>query len=125
MFACLALVLSACSGGSEIVGEWKLTNFDIGIEIAEEQREMFDAMEKEMIENSTLTFGSDGSYEQYNKDENGPVTVTGTYKLEGEKLTIWSDGGVDEMNCEITDKGELITSYEDEGSVYKMTYKRK
>ena len=145
---CLAIGLSSCSGSIEdavgemeemadeakeemkaeptIVGDWGLSDFDMGMEIPPAQAEMFDAMKKEMIANGTMSYKEDGTYIQNDMMNGQIVKKTGTYSVDGMKLTTTSEDGTSatiEMTS-LTDT-EMAFAIEDRGNTMTMTYARK
>ena len=118
----IALVLSSCA--PSIVGEWQLSNFDMGMEIPEEQKEMFDKMIEEMKENSTIVFKADGTFTSKQSVMGEVTEETGTYKLDGDKLSTTADGKTEELNVELS-KSSLVINVVDRGQKMSMTFERK
>ena len=145
---CLAIGLSSCSGSIEgmasdlediadeakdemeaeptIVGDWGLSDFDLGTNIPEDKKELFANMKKEMIAYSTVTYNADGTYTQNDMMQGQIITQTGTYSFDGDKLTTAIEGG-DETITHISKltETEVAFSIDDNGNTLTMTYTRK
>lgn len=142
---CLALGLTACTSSLEgtaadlekiaedmkaepkVIGDWGLSDFDLGMEIPAEQQEMFDTMKKEMVAVSTMSYKDDGTYSQNDLMQGEVVTQTGTYHVVNGKLTTINDETDIPSTTEIISltETELVLSIEDQGNTIKMTYTRK
>lgn len=142
---CLALGLTACTSSLEgtaadlekiaedmkaepkVIGDWGLSDFDLGMEIPAEQQEMFDTMKKEMVAVSTMSYKDDGTYSQNDLMQGEVITQTGTYHVVNGKLTTINDETDIPSTTEIISltETELVLSIEDQGNTIKMTYTRK
>ena len=135
----IAIGLTSCSGSIEdaaagleemvaeptMVGDWKLADFDMGMEIPAEQAEMFETMKQEMIANSTMSYKEDGTYSQSDMMQGQAVTKTGTYSVDGDQLTTTSSEGVaTTVNISSLTDTEASFSMEERGSKMTMTYTR-
>lgn len=112
------------ASGPSIVGTWQLSDFDMGMEIPEEQKEMFDKMMEEMKANSAMTFKADGTFMSKQSVMGDIKEESGTYKLDGNKLTTTSDGKTETLDVEISDKTMKI-QLEDRGQTLTMTFSKK
>lgn len=143
----LAIGLTSCSGSIEdaasgleelaedmkeeatseptMVGDWKLSDFDLGQEIPAEQAEMFEAMKQEMIANSTMSYKADGTYSQSDMMQGQATTKTGTYSVEGDQLTTTSEDGITTtVKIASLTETEASFSMEERGNTMTMTYTR-
>jgi major membrane immunogen (membrane-anchored lipoprotein) len=68
-----------------VVGTWKLTEFDMGMEVPKGKEKAFEDMKKKMLAETSFTFNEDGTMSATN-----PVVKEsqGTYTYEDSKLTI-------------------------------------
>ena len=108
-----------------MVGDWKLADFDMGMEIPAEQAEMFETMKQEMIANSTMSYKEDGTYSQSDMMQGQAVTKTGTYSVDGDQLTTTSSEGVaTTVNISSLTDTEASFSMEERGSTMTMIYTR-
>lgn len=106
-----------------IVGDWKMSDFDMGMEVPKGQEAMFDKMRKDMIDNSKLSFKADGTYTQTDKME-VVRTQNGTYSVDGSTLKTTINGKSDEMNIASLTEDKLVLTMEERGSTMTMTYSR-
>ncbi|MDB2657135.1 lipocalin family protein [Crocinitomicaceae bacterium] len=112
------------ASGPSIVGDWKLTDLDMGMEIPEEQKAMFEGIIQEMKDNTLYSFTADGKIIMNTFVMNEKMTQEGTYSLDGEKLTVTMDGQAKEQNIKLTENS-LTFSEEDRGTTMTMTFNRK
>ena len=122
-------IVAGVKNQSILVGNWRLFDFDIGMEIPEGQEEMFNEMRKEMIANSTISFKADGTYSQNDLVSGEIRTHRGTYSIEEDELTtITTERGVDGVKSvskiSKLSKTEVTFSLEDRGSTMTMTFTR-
>ncbi len=109
---------------ASIVGKWKMSDVDLGIEIPEEQQAMFEELKNAMISNSSQEYTDDGNVTIVNVVGNDVLTSTGTYTVDGDKLTMVVEGRTDVVTIKsLTDSG-LVLEVEDNGSKMTMTFKR-
>lgn len=140
---CCAIALSSCSesktteeekAGEEevaveepeeisIVGNWKMSDIDLGIEIPKGQEATFDKMRKDMIANTKMTYNADGTFTQTDKME-VVRTIKGTYVVDGNSLKTTVDGEESTMNIASLEANKLVLTMEDRGSTMTMTYSR-
>lgn len=73
---------------ASIVGVWKMTAFDIDMEIPKGQEQAIEDMKKKMIESTAYTFKEDGTMSLTN---HLVKETTGTYTYESGKLITYSD----------------------------------
>lgn len=109
--------------GTSIVGTWKLTDADMGMEIPEEQQEMYDAMMKQLKDNTSYTFNEDGTMIS-NTFVGEPLEQKGTYKLDGDKLSVDMEGRTDSIKIDLSEE-TLVMYIEDGGRTMTMTFARK
>lgn len=112
------------ASGPSIVGTWGLSDMDMGMEIPEEQQEMFDAMMEEMKANTTYVFTEDGKITMNTFAMGESMTQEGTYELDGNTLKTTVDGQSTEQEVKITDK-TMSFSIEERGTTMSMTFTRK
>lgn len=140
---CCAIALSACSeaktteeakAGEEevaveepeeisIVGNWKMSEIDLGIEIPKGQEATFAALRKDMIDNTKMTYNADGTFTQTDKME-VVRTIKGTYVVDGKSLKTTVDGNEDVMNIASLEANTLVLTMDERGSTMTMTYSR-
>lgn len=115
-FICVSMMLSlvAC-GGDAVQGTWKLSKGYVGeIEVKQEQ------LQKAGVGGTCFTF-KDGKVE-ISMDSSAEISE-GTYTLEGNNLTITSEGEEDSFSGTV--EGELLTiTYEEEGQVLKLEFEK-
>lgn len=139
---CASISLTSCSNSIEdaaagleelaedvkseptVVGFWELSDFDMGVDIPEEQQEMFDNMLKEMIENSNLSIKDDGTYAQNDFLNGEMVSQSGTYVVDGDKMIMKSNDEEASVVISKLTETELAFQVDDNGSTMTMTYKR-
>lgn len=112
-----------------IVGDWKLSDFDIGMEIQAGREELFAKTRKEMLTFSTMSYKADGTYSQKDMMDGEIRTQTGTYLVDGNKLTTIttttsSDGVKTVTNIDKLTDLEATFSLTTGGSTMTMTYIR-
>ena len=112
------------ASGPSIAGEWQLSDFDMGMEIPEEQKAMFDEMMEEMKANTTMTFNADGTFSSKQSAMGEVTEESGTYKLDGNKLTTTSNGKTESLDVELKDNTMTI-KVEDRGQTMTMTFTKK
>ena len=77
-------VVEEAAEEASIVGEWKMTDMDMGMEIPAGQEEVFAASVKEAVDATVYTFNEDGTVNLVsNLGEEA-----GTYTVEGTTLTV-------------------------------------
>lgn len=108
---------------SDIVGDWKLSDVDFEMEIPAEQQEMFDAMIKSMVENTTMTFNENGTFVNNSKVMGQEKTETGTYVLNGNKLTSTNaDGKQDTVDVTELNSDKLEVSILEDGKRITLVF---
>ncbi|OFZ55674.1 MAG: hypothetical protein A3D92_14605 [Bacteroidetes bacterium RIFCSPHIGHO2_02_FULL_44_7] len=141
-----ALILASCGEGAEgeesnnasseetvsepeeeevsIVGDWKLSDIDFGMDIPKEQEAAFAEMKKTMIDNSSQSFKADGKSTTVSAIGKDIVTVKGTYTVDGDQLTIENDGVSSTMKIKTLTADQLTLEVVERGTTMSMTYKR-
>jgi len=118
----IALVLSSCA--PSIVGEWQLSDVDIGMEVPADQQEMFDAMLQEMKDNTTYTFTDDGKITMKMSAMGLETVQDGTYTFKKDVLTVTMDGETSDLDVDLT-KDSLKFNESDGDVTMSMTFERK
>ena len=109
-----------------IVGDWKLADFDMGLEIPEEQKELFNEMKNEMLTHSTISYKTDGSYSNTDMIDGEVKTQTGTYSVDGNQLTTVSNEGIaTTVNIVSITAKKVSYSLLEGGTTMTVTYARK
>lgn len=109
MAAAASLLFASCKGNAEktedattetaqeasepkeeasIVGVWKMTGFDLDMEIPKGQEKAFEDMKKKMIDATVYTFKEDGKMSVTN---HVVKETTGTYTYENNQIITYSD----------------------------------
>lgn len=109
--------------GPSIVGTWDLVDVDMGMEIPEDQQDMYDAMVDQLKEHTSYTFNEDGTMIS-NSFVGEPVEQKGTYKLEGDKLNVDMEGQSDTIKVDLSEEA-LVMHIDAGGNSMKMTFTRK
>lgn len=105
---------------ASIVGEWKMTDMDMGMEVPAGQEEAFAASIKEAVDATVYTFNEDGSVNLVsNLGEE-----SGTYTVEGSTLTITTKKTESIDISELTES-TLTLSLSVEGLNMTMNFERK
>lgn len=107
-----------------IVGDWKLSDIDLGMDIPKEQEAAMADMKKNMIENSSQSFKADGKSVTVSAIGKDIVTTNGTYTVEGDKITFDNDGVTSTMTIKSLTADQLILEMVERGTTMSMTYKR-
>lgn len=108
-----------------VVGEWKMSDMDMGMEVPKGQEEQFATIKKEMVENGSMTINEDGTFTNTSKTDK-VRTEEGTYTVsEGKLITTVKNGRESSLDISSLTKEELILTAEDRGRKMTMTYARK
>lgn len=101
----------------EIVGTWTMQTYEI--KIAGQSSGEADVTAYE----HTATFEEDGTFDGYLYNTSGTgVTSTGTYELNGNKLTITDGGGTSEYEISLSDGTlEIVSKMTVQSIVYMIT----
>ena len=118
------LVLVSCKSSSSIVGEWKLHEMDLGMEIPQEQQEMFEAMLQEMKDNTLYIFEKDGTIKMQTFVMGERTEQKGTYEVKDNMIITHMEDLDDTTQFTITDS-LLIFELEERGTTMSMTFKKK
>ena len=113
------------NAGPTLIGEWQLSDMDMGMEIPEESKPMFDALVEEMKANSTMTFKEDGTYISRQAAMGEVTNEKGKYKLDGNKIETTSENGKTEKLDIDLGKDSFTISVMNRGQKMTMTYTRK
>jgi hypothetical protein len=109
-----------------IFGDWKLADFDMGMEIPEEQKELFNEMKNEMLTYSTISYKTDGSYSNTDMIDGEVKTQTGTYSVDGNQLTTVSNEGIATTANIVSITAKKVSySLLEGGTTMTVTYVRK
>ena len=106
-----------------IVGTWQQTGMDMGMEIPEDQKEMYEKTINETVKNTQYTFGEDKSFKVKSMMLGKVINYEGTYSIEGDELTTTEEGEDTKFKFTVSES-ELVISQEDRGATIKLTFKR-
>ncbi|MBL4593656.1 MAG: lipocalin family protein [Flavobacteriales bacterium] len=105
---------------ASIVGEWKMTDMDMGMEVPAGQEEAFAASIKEAVDATVYTFNEDGTVSLVsNLGEE-----SGTYAVEGSTLTVTTKKAESIEIKELT-ATVLVMGISEEGMNLTMSFERK
>ena len=105
---------------ASIVGEWKMTDMDMGMEVPAGQEEVFAASIKEAVDATVYTFNEDGTVSLVsNLGEE-----SGTYAVEGSTLTVTTKKAESIEIKELT-ATVLVMGISEEGMNLTMSFERK
>lgn len=131
----LTLTLIACKGGGKdaIVGTWGVEDIDMSdmlSGLSEEEKGMYEAflpMMEEAMKSMEMTFNADGTMETKASMMGQENVDSGTWSLseDGKTLTTDTDGNKEDIKVESLDGSKMVLAMENEGSVMKMTMKKK
>lgn len=110
--------------GISIVGEWKMSAVDLGMEIPAGQEATFEQMKKDMIAGSSQSFTADGVATTVSSMKKEIVTASGTYTVKDDVLTLVYNGVISTLKIKTLEEHKLILEVDDRGSIMTMTYKR-
>lgn len=108
---------------ASIVGEWKMTDFNVDMEIPKGQEKAIEDMKKKMIESTTYTFKEDGtmSFKNHLVKEAG-----GTYTYADGKIT-YTDNRTKKEEVLTVDEltaNKLVFSVEQAGRKASMSFEK-
>ena len=112
-------IATSFAQSKSLVGTWKLTAVDIGIEIPEEHRASINQTFQEIIANTSMTFNSDGTVVGNGIDPlNGEKIVeNSTYTFDGTTL-VTTDSNGEEDSITLPDfDGKNIAIHETESGL--------
>lgn len=108
---------------ASVVGTWKLTEFDMGMEVPKGKEKAFEDMKKKMLAETAFTFNEDGTMTSSN-----PVVKDskGTYTYEDSKLKITDDKSKKEETLTVDEltADKLVISNEHNGKKAVMTFSK-
>lgn len=105
---------------ASIVGEWQLSDMDMGIEIPAGQEEAFAASIKEAVESTKYTFNEDGTMVMVNQ----LGTQNGTYTVDGNMLNASTEGKDESIEIGELTANKLVLLIKEEGMNGSMTFER-
>ena len=108
-----------------IVGAWKMSDVDLGMEIPKGREKMFAELKENMVANSSISFASDGTYSDVQAMGKDIIKSNGTYTADDEALTTVCKGTTSKMKIGELTESTLVLEIEERGSTMKMTYSRK
>lgn len=113
----------APSEEASIVGEWKMTDFNVDMEIPKGQEAAIEAMKKEMIASTTYTFNEDGTLTYKN---NLVKEGKGTYTYADGKITYKDDRTKKDevLTVEELTSDKLVFSVEQAGRKATMSFQK-
>lgn len=113
----------APSEETSIVGEWKMTDFNVAMEIPKGQEAAIEAMKKEMIASTTYTFNEDGTL---NYKNNLVKEGKGTYTYADGKITYKDDRTKKDevLTVEELTSNKLVFSVEQAGRKATMSFQK-
>ncbi|MCF6132595.1 lipocalin family protein [Flavobacterium wongokense] len=108
---------------ASVVGVWKLTDMDMGMEIPKGKEKQFEEMMAKMKAETSFTFNEDGTMSGDNPAVKG---MKGTYTYADSKLTIIDDKTKKEevMNVDELSADKLVISNEHNGKKAVMTFSK-
>ena len=110
---------------SDLIGQWKLASVDLGVEVPDVQKGMMDQMINSMIENTTMTFNEDGTFESKSMVMGQKKEETGTWKLDGMILTSTNEAGESEtVTLTTLTDSEIVISVEENGNTMTMSFEK-
>jgi hypothetical protein len=109
---------------ASIVGTWKLSDIDMGMEVPKGKEKQFEEMKAKMISKMAYTFKEDGTMSM--KTPMFDKEMTGTYKLEDSKLTVTTDDTkkAETINVDELTANKLVLSTEQGGRKAVMTFSK-
>jgi|GEM_PF-476700 len=109
---------------ASIVGAWKLSDIDLGMEVPKGKEKQFEEMKAKMISEMAYTFKEDGTMTM--KTPMFDKEMTGTYKLEDTKLTITDTENKkpETVTVEELTANKLVLSTEQGGKKAVMTFSK-
>lgn len=105
---------------ASIVGVWKLSDVDLGMTPPKGKEKVLEDLKKEMIAKTIYTFGQDGVLNM----ESNIGKSSGTYTLEGDKLTSVTNGKSSSTNVQSLTESELVLTMEERGTKMVMKFKK-
>lgn len=103
-----------------IVGVWKMTDMDMGMEIPKGKEKEFEDMMKEMAAKTAYTFKDDGTIDIKSPAANS----NGTYTYADGKLTTVVMGKTETIAVPTLTEDQMVIEVEDRGTKMSMTFKR-
>jgi hypothetical protein len=108
---------------ASIVGSWKLTNIELGMEVPKGKEQAMEDMKKKMYAETSFTFNEDGTM-----TSSSPVVkdASGTYTYEDSKLSI-TDSKTKKAEVLTVDEltaNKLVISSEQNGKKATMTFSK-
>lgn len=108
---------------ASIIGEWKMTDFNIDMEVPKGQEKAIEAMKKQMIESTSYTFKEDGTLSYKNQLVK---EATGTYTYADGKIT-YKDNKTKKQEVLTVDElkaDKLVFTVEEAGRKATMSFTR-
>ena len=108
---------------ASIVGTWKLSDIDLGMEVPKGKEKQFEDMKKKMFEETNFTFNEDGTMSGDNPSVKG---TTGTYTYADSKLEITDSKTkkVETLTVDELTADKLVISSEQNGKKAVMTFSK-
>lgn len=108
---------------ASVVGTWKLTDIDMGMEVPKGKEKMFEDMKKKMFAETSFTFNEDGTMSGANP---AVKDMKGTYTYEDSKLTITdsSTKKAETMTVDELTSDKLVISTSQNGKTAIMTFSK-
>lgn len=108
---------------ASVVGTWKLTDMDMGMEVPKGKEKQFEEMMAKMKAETSFTFNEDGTMSGDNPAVKG---MKGTYTYEGGKLVITDDKTkkAETLNVDELTADKLVISNEQNGKRAVMTFSK-
>ena len=106
-----------------LIGTWKLSDVELGMDLMDVQKEMMNAMIAGMIENTTMTFKDDGAFESNSEIQGQKKVETGSWSLDGMELTSTDKTGKEKILelIELTAE-KFIVSMDEGGNKMTLTF---
>ena len=135
MISALALVMFACKGSGKdaLVGTWGVEDVDMSAMLegmSDEEKAMYESflpMMQEAMKSMEMTFNADGTMTTKAEMMGQASNDEGTWTLsEDEKtLTTETNGKKEDIKIESLDGSKMVLAMDADGSVMKMTMKKK
>jgi hypothetical protein len=108
---------------TSIVGTWKLSDIDLGMEVPKGKEKQFEDMKKKMFAETNFTFNEDGTMSGDNPAVKG---TTGTYTYADSKLEITDSKTkkVETLTVDELTADKLVISSEQNGKKAVMTFSK-
>lgn len=109
---------------ASIVGTWKMSDIDMGMEVPKGKEKQFEEMKAKMLSETGYTFNEDGTMTM--KSPMFEKEMTGTYKLDGKTLSVTDNESkkAETLNVDELTANKLVLSMEQGGKKAMMTFSK-